>query len=420
MKKQNNPLREKLDAFSYEYDPTAWQAMEKKLDAQEKPKAVWWRLSSLLALLLVGLIGGTTYVLLTDSPEKAAGQSEKQKVSQLQETSISLKPAEAISKKQSSVSKPAKRSSEKASALPLITSAEEESKNISQNVTNTGQPDSDNSATVVQQTELQPGHLAQLTTLAYAFEATNAFLPATPKKVAIIATEEEEKPKKKAVVVRFKDEGDKFSPVPESWGIKVGTNSAITGPRDPRPEGSEERLIEDLVLGMYFTYPLPGPFTLQIEPGMRSINSLYITNQFTDSFYGNVMDVETQVSSLLFYDLQLVSQLRFTQRSKFELGTSVSKVKVAGWGSGISPQGPQINGGIADYEPPLGIRPWTYSLILGYEYKLSGRFRLSARYQRGLRDLSDPESYTNNQRHRGSDLQLTLKFQFNKPKRETW
>ncbi len=83
-----------------------------------------------------------------------------------------------------------------------------------------------------------------------------------------------------------------------------------------------------------------------------------------------------------------------------------------------STSGGGSNGSSRQYSLKDAIRKYNLGLSAGVSYQLGQRLRLDLRYSYGLQDLSYNAFFRNNAVHRNSDLQITLRRYFLKPKTE--
>ncbi len=411
-----NKINSKLDELSYPYDENAWDEMESLLDSNEKPTAgFWYRYRYAIGALLIVILAGLPFLIVPKSNMDLSNAfkgviHDVDTNESVDDTHCGRKPNKVSCDVSQSIdgNKGVERSKVNQHTTKRTDSNELQDLNIRPLFDATLKSHDLQNDVVKDAIGI---YTADLIESKHYLSGKAYFEPGIIlNKVEIASIEVVNKPKKQPKIIKkerplkiYRPEGKKIRLIPTKWGAKLGTSLARLTTKEI-----------GFLAGLYFTYPLPGPLTLQVETDYRSINGYSIANQYEVISDGILVNVETEITGFDVFDLKFISQLRLSTKSKVELGGSLSYLRPY---MGFSMSGNST----FSYRPQNsdGITPFTYSLIVGYEYKLSPRFRLSARYNYGLKDISKNKWFDNNKIHRVSDLQLAVKYQFNKSKGES-
>ena len=445
----SNKIRKKFDDLSYSFDERSWEKMENLLDTEYKPTVtVWKRYVAVAAAVMLLLATAVTYYVLNSEPDNEGRLTRNLTFNENNGLCYSSEnaciPAETSVYGNKQYNEKPKAASQSANALIIdyaITNQGEtsqkkitrpqssqktRSKTNGQNLStlrasqehglSSGNSD-DMGAGIEEDKEL----LKLVTAIRYIPRSPQAPLIDNSKvsPVEVDSVDEKKSDKKERIdkkrrVKRYYEESNKFNPIPSQWGIKAGFNSAIVGVSDPFSEGPDQKIQTGPVAGLYFTYPLPGILTLQVEADWRRIKNYSIRKDHTIGSQGRVMSVASRMTELEMITISMVPQLRISSKAKVELGGSFS---------GIDPKYVlymPANAYVSDGpDPEGGIEEWTCHAIIGFEMRLSSRFKLNARYNIGLRDISRDYWYENSENHRASDVSVILKFRLNKNNKES-
>jgi len=228
----------------------------------------------------------------------------------------------------------------------------------------------------------------------------------------------------------------RFSLKPLNWGIRVGGSlKVIDNPGFLRSSDIGRSIPfepEGPVFGLYLQYLLKGRWHLQVEFAYSYLANLRKVQDF-NSFstatnflrFGNRRNlfISYYLDGVEFLDLQTVVQYKFPKRGAVELGAAFgktvpfeSKSSSFSWNSSILRNRPEL-------QFPDAILDVNLQAIVGYEYALSNRFVLNARYYFGLLDLTNDNFFVDgngdpiSKFEGGSRLQISLKANLNRVRR---
>lgn len=199
-----------------------------------------------------------------------------------------------------------------------------------------------------------------------------------------------------------------FTLIPTNYGVKLGSHINFTAQNSLG--GSTTAFMDGFLFGFYLEYHLPREWRMEFDLNIRNLERFDVSYSSTEQVVGGTINTEVDVTAMESLELQLLLKRSISFKSTLEIGAAFGKINTAHSFS-RSGAGAISNPGT----PNLGIIEYDFGPLLGYEYGLSNRIKLNARYFLGLKDLADSELYGIGF-DRQSNLQLAIKFQFNRPK----
>lgn len=202
---------------------------------------------------------------------------------------------------------------------------------------------------------------------------------------------------------------------PGSAGILLGTSVTVVGQR-------AFRLSPGPVAGFYVHENLNDRWSLQIELHWKQVNGYNLHAVFADTVLNplgiGVSRAAFQVRTLVFWEAPILVRWRAgpTARHAFSLGVRPSLNMLTGerdrsnWR--VARSGGAVPTDLSQLNVRQGLRRSDLGILVGWNYSLTNRLSLDARYTQGLYDLTADNFFKSKSNTLNSDLQVTLRARF--------
>lgn len=199
-----------------------------------------------------------------------------------------------------------------------------------------------------------------------------------------------------------------------SGGALLGASIAVV-------DHSDVRLSRGPVAGFYYSEPLGNRWAFQIEFHWKQTNGYNLSAVFADTA-SNPTGIGTSIAAfnvrtLVYWEIPIMLCWRPQPdaRHAFAAGVRPSRNVLTGgqryaqWSRNAS------DGAVADLEQlnvRQGLRRSDLGILVGWNYALTDRLSLDARYTQGLYDLTADNFFKSKSNTLNSDLQVTLRARF--------
>lgn len=224
----------------------------------------------------------------------------------------------------------------------------------------------------------------------------------------------------------------RFSLRPLNWGIRLGTGFEIDS--DFFRELIKARInnyfplqYKGINAALFAEYVITERWHLQTEIAYSMLSNISQSVYINDNYFGltgraeSGYDFSYNLRQLEFIDFQAVVQHKLKRWGTFELGGAVGfTIPTALFTSSVSWSPNTLRRQPEFQNPDKAILKYNLQAILGYEYTISNRFSLNARYYFGLADLTRDSFFGTSSQSAdgsyfgGSRLQFSLKIKLNR------